>query len=58
MDPDSVLAELRMAIALGDARVAMRAAADLDEWLSKGGWPPKAWLPPDMVRPYVRELER
>lgn len=54
MDPDTCLAEIRAANQRGDAASNNETAAaayetaanlfrDLDEWLSKGGFPPAAW---------------
>lgn len=45
MDPDATLAEAREAIQAWEFGVAADAFVALDEWLSSGGFPPKAWRP-------------
>lgn len=44
MDPDTVLEELRQALADRNGEAAMRAADLLDGWLTAGGFPPSAWV--------------
>lgn len=64
MDPDVCLALMReriqVGLALSEAGLAGEAhealveaaehARDLDEWLSRGGFPPKAWGPVVLAR--------
>ncbi len=56
MNPNAALANLRQALEIGDTIAAAQAGADLDEWLGKGGFLPKAWQPKRPVIGY-QELD-
>ena len=43
MDPNLILTLLRAAFAADDHEAAAGLAADLDEWMAKGGFLPDAW---------------
>lgn len=43
VDPNATLAALRRALTLGQWEAAANLAADLDTWLSRGGFPPTDW---------------
>lgn len=48
MDPDACLAQIKKALSDGDILTTKQLLNDLDEWLSKGGFPPSAWTSPEL----------